>query len=165
MSGLRIATTQDAVLLAIVDRLRLQLSLSNSQCFLSVQPEAQPTVNQNLWMTVSPEDGRIDESAFAGGGQETLFEETFAVITIFSAMRLDRPEHSISFLTEAARGVLIAKRKVLKALAGFDPVNGDGDLILNEPMIPTSCPRPLNDRQRIGDVQLWFSLSYRWDMT
>jgi len=165
MPGLRTTTTQDAVLLAIVDRLRAKLSLSESECFLSVHPEGQPTVNHNLWMTVSPEDGQIDGSAFVGGGAATLFEETFAVITIFSAMRLDRPEHSVSFLTEEARGVLVAKRKVLKALAGFDPTNTDGDMILNEPLIPTSCPRPLNDRQRIGDVQLWFSLSYCWDVS
>lgn len=162
---IRVPATQDAILLAVVARLQTELSLSPSECFLSCHPEATPSVNHNLWMTVSAEDGQIDGSAFAGGGKATLFEETFAVVTIFSAMRLDRTEHSTSFLTDTARGVLIHKRKVLKALAQFDPTNGDGNFILNEPMIPTSCPRPLNDRQRIGDVQLWFSLSYQWDMT
>lgn len=79
--------------------------------------------------------------------------------------RIGWPEHSVSFLTDQARGVLVAKRKVLKALAMFDPANTDGDMILLEPMIPTSCTRPLNDRQRIGAGQIWFSLSDKWDVT
>lgn len=158
------STTQDVVLTRIVTQLRASMSLSDSQCFLSCHPEAQPSVNQNLWITVSPEDGLFDADAFAGGGNETLFEQTFAVITIFSAMRLDRPEHSISFLTDNARGVLIAKRKVLKALSMFDPQDEDDLYLLSEPMAPTNSPRPLNDRQRIGDVQIWFAFSYQWDL-
>jgi hypothetical protein len=163
--SIRVPTTQDAVLLSIVDRLRKELSLNESTCFLSVSPEASPTVDQNLWLTVSPEDGMIDDAAWSGAGQAALIEHTFVVVTIFSAMRLDRPQHSVSFLTDSARGVLVAKRNVLKALAGFDPLNVDGDMLLCEPLTPTTCPRPLNDRQRIGDVQLWFSTVFQWDMT
>ena len=164
MAGQRVPTTQVDVLTAIVKQLQTALGLTESACFLSVHPEAQPTVNQNVWLTVSPEDGQFDDGAWGGGGQAVLIENTWAVITIFSAMRLDRPEHDVAFLTDVVRGVLTVKRKVLKALGTFDPVNSSADFILCQPMAPTNSPRPLNDRLRIGDCQLWFSTIFLWDI-
>lgn len=160
----RVPTTQAAVLQAIVDRLKAALSFSDSQCFLSVHAEPNATVDQNLWITVSPEDGQFDQELLDGAGRSGVAEQTWAVLTIFSQVRLDRPEHDVSMLNDTSRGVLSLKHRVINALTQFDPTNSDGDFILMEPMAPTNSPRPLSDRKKLGDVQLWFSTKFLWDI-
>lgn len=160
-----IPTTQEAVLQAIVDRLREQLDLNPSTCFLSIDPEPCANISHNLFLTVSPDGGQFREGEFAGAGENLVIENTHAVITIFSQIRLDRVEHATSFLTDNARGVLTMKRKVLKALAGHILVDTDGNALLVDYLEPVSAPRPQSDRAKIGDVQLWFSTNFHWDLS
>lgn len=160
----RVNTTQIAVLQAVVARLQAALTLSDLQCFLSVHAEPNATVDQNLWITVSPEMGHFDDDLFAGAGRNAVAENTWAVITIFSEPRLDRTGRDDVLLADPVVGVLSMKHRAINALTGFDPVNGDSNFILMEPMSPTNSPKPLSDRKKIGDVQLWFSTNFTWDI-
>lgn len=157
-----IPTNHADVLTAVVARLRSELVLSESTCFLSNTPEPVETVNHDFFITVSPADGDFDGPTFEGAAENCLIEHAVTSVTIFVRKFMDRAEHVTAMLTDAT-GVLNRKRQVLKALAGHDLKDSGGHSLLVAFVEPTKPMVPLRG-EKIGDCQLFFATPFQWDL-
>lgn len=162
-----VATDQITVLEAVIDRLRKHVTALNaSTCFLSLSDDPPPGVVHNLFVMVSPTNGKFDEGAFAGGAENTVFEDTGVAVTLCSKILLDREGKDEILLTERTRGLLALKRQVLLALLTKGPLqDADGNDLLRNLMAPLSCSEPVYDvDKRLGRITLIFSADFEWAM-
>lgn len=161
----RVASTQAEVLEAIVERLISQIEqLADNTCFLSLTPEPPVNVSQNLFVTVAPLAGTFGEGEFEGGGENVTFERAGVVVTIFSAIKLDRVAHAAEILLDKNRGLLEWKRKILRTLAGHDPTVEGGDETLTELVTPLDSS-PITYDGKHARLMLTFSTDIDWDLT
>jgi hypothetical protein len=164
----RIPTTQSTVLERVVARIIEAVPpLNATTCFLSLDPEPDQRLSQNLFCTVSPMGGEFDQGALAGGGFHTPFENSGVIVSVWSAMALDRPEHAAKVLNDATRGLLRIKRKLLRALTGHDLLDADGNGILIDLMAPLQAqhPRAGSSHEKLTGFSLTFSTNFEWDLS
>ena len=163
-----VATDQITVLEAVIARLIKHVpGLNASTCFLSLSDDPPPGVVHNLFVMVSPTNGRFDDGAFAGGAEHTVFENTGVAVTLCSKVLLDRAGQDAVLLTERVRGLLAIKRQVLLALLTNGPLQDpDGSDLLINLMAPLDSREPVYDTEtRLGRIALVFSADFHWDMT
>ncbi len=163
------STTQADVLLRVRDRLIARISgLTDTTCFLTLEPEPPMELKSNLFVTVCPMSGRFDDGALTGGGQEVAIEEAGVIVTIWSACKLDKAGEATAALTDTTRGVLVLKRKILQALTSHDLLDANGNKMLVDYMQPVTSDIPrasvYGETQKIG-VPLAFSTNFAWDLS
>lgn len=157
----RIDSSYAAVLDAVVKRLRDQLSLNESTCFLSLTPDVPVKTASDVYLTVSPDGGEFDQAAFDGGGDQQLTAETGVRVTVVSTLKLDRTGHDSELVSNASRGVLAVMHDVLRALTGHDLlIDVDGNQALRRLIAPRGFDRPERDSERLGSISLYFGLSF-----
>lgn len=162
-------TTQAEVLLRVQARLISAISSLNvSTCFLTLEPEPPMEVKGNLFLTVCPMSGQFDEGFMVGAGQAGALESAGVIVTIWSACKLDKAGEAGTALTDATRGILAVKRKVLAALTSHDLLNSSGQPMLTAYMKPVSSDVPrasvYNTDQKLG-LPLAFSTEFIWDLS
>lgn len=150
------------ILEKIVARLKTQLSLTDSQCYLTLDPNAKG-YSSDLVYIVSPMSGDFDPSYWEGGGTETLKTDWGISVTIRTAMQLDDAKQQAKFLTDNARGVFPKAKAVIAALAGFDPIDNSGDEQLRDPLIPAGFTLA-KQGYRAGDIIVHFKCNFDWDL-
>lgn len=161
----RIDSNLTAVLDAVIKRLREQLSLSDSTCFLCLSDDVTPKTTSDVFLTVSPDGGEFDQGHFDGGGDEQLTVEGGVRVTIHSTLKLDRTGHDSELLSNASRGVLSVMHEVLRALTGHDLViDTDGNTTLRRLIAPRGFERPERSGERLGRISLYFGLSFDWEL-
>lgn len=166
-----IPTDHATVLQAVVDRLIDQLEdvgVSGKTCFIADEPEIVETPSaDNLFITVCPIDSQFDEGALVGAAENLCIEESGVLVSIHSAMDLDRVEHAKAVLTNSQRGLLVIKQRILKALTGHRLVDGGGNELLVNLIHPMRAQNlvPRNDRTRLKRVSLMFSTDFQWDLS
>lgn len=160
------ATVLSRVLVRMIDTIG---EFNESTCFLTAQPLQEPiaSVQNNLFCTVSPTSGTYDESVFVGAGEHCVIENGGIIIVVYNAMRLDRSSHDSILLTDATRGLLTLKWKIIKALAGHVLQDQEGNSILVNPMAPERAEDIRSMWERpvgLGDMALVFSTDFEWDI-
>lgn len=102
----------------ILDRLRAELDLTETTCFLSsadLAPQRIPPAS--VFVTVSPLAGRFDVGEQTAGN---IYENWSFRVRVYLRLARDRTGHDDRRLVDPADGVFAWKRKVLKALCGRD---------------------------------------------
>ena len=167
-----VATNHSDVLEAVRDRLRDRFDWANeSTCILSLDPHPPLTnVSHDVYATIAPEPGRYDAGAHEGGGENTTFEETGVVITIFSKVKLDRVGHADSMLTDHSRGIMRFKHDLLRAFSGHNlsrgVTSGENNYLLINLMAPLQSAVPSNGYEEdYGFISVAFSTDFEWDLT
>lgn len=160
----RVDVTQETVLKRIVVRLRRQLRLNRSRCYETLEPEApaiQP-VGGGHFVTVAPGDGQFVEGEQA---PPNVTEEWSVLVTVYTRIKLDRLNSDQELLRDASRGLLVLKRKILKALVGHDLTTRAGDTFLRQLLFARHCNRPQHDSERhIGWITIEFGVPFDWEL-
>jgi hypothetical protein len=162
-----IPTTQVAVLDAVIQRLIAEIpSLTPSTCFLSLDPEPTIALSSQVFVTVAPLGGQFDQGVFDGHGAFGILEHSGVLVSAWSSMRLDQNEHAAAVLSDESRGLLVLKQRILKALAGHDLQDADGNSLLTALMEPRSAQHP--QRAAFGERHVGFTLAFAtpfdWDI-
>jgi len=111
-------TTRTAILQWVLDRLRTQLKLSDSQCYLTADAMAPPVIPPgDFFLTVSPGAGQFVLGEAAVGN---LTEHWTFRIRLFVRILRDRSGQDQQRLLDAQRGLFAWQQKVLAALTGAD---------------------------------------------
>ncbi len=168
-------TTEDAVLEAIVARLRSRITefRNENTCFVSLDPEPEEEQRQNIFATVSPADGaHYDQAQFIGAGNDGVREISGFTVTVFSGMKLDRPDEQRQLLLHEQRGLLKLKRDILRALlrnddgSGWMPTNSSGASLLTDFIAPVSAGFPRASASgKYGMLSVTFSANWVWDLS
>ena len=165
-----INVTGNTVLASVVNLLRAALNLDESQCFEVTNADDVPEIPLagDLWVTVAQGDGQ-----FEPGNQDVsqLTEETEVILTAYTRIVTDRTDHAHDLITDPQRGLLEAKRLLLKTmLTGNILTDENGNTFLREyAWITRSSPpqvgRTEEDAPLIGRIQVVCRLSFDWDLT
>lgn len=167
-------TNQDIVLSKVVDRLRSQIVEFNAKntCFVSLDPEPEEEQRQSIFATVSPIDGEYDQGTFDGAGRHGVLERSGFTVTVFSLVKLDRPDEQFQALQHESRGLLILKKKVLQAiLVGDDggtwmPTNASGASLLTDFIAPVRAGFPMAaDNSKHAKLSVTFLANWQWDLS
>jgi hypothetical protein len=163
----RIDSTPDVIFPLLVDRLIDQVDgLGASNCFLSLEPDTVPgTISGDFCVIVSPAPHwRFDESLFDGGEEELAHVVWQVVFTIHCLANVDEAGRDAEFFTNKTLGVMRTATNVLKAILGFDPVDGDGNKVLAQPIQPSDGSIDRETRNQ-GFLQFGTSINFNWDLT
>ena len=163
----RIDISQADVLVFLRDALRNALALDDRTCFIALDSHlTAPPPSGDLFVTIVPGASTFDSELQIGGGQQQLTEEWHLTITFYCRGRLDQSGHADAILLEDARGLYVAKRKVLQALVAEDLADESGDTFLRQLTPVVSCSEPDWDKDRqIAWMSLGFTLQWDWDLT
>lgn len=162
----RIDSTPGIIILAIKQRLIDQVQLcNNATCSINADPDA---VSQSMpgefHYVISPSPSfNFDPSAFDGGAQRQCSTEWIFAVTVHCQNENDETGSDEVFITSQNLGVFSRIDEVLKALAGHDLQDKDGNEILHNPIFPHTgyFHRPTS---REGSVQIGFHLGFDWDL-
>ena len=167
----RIDVTEADVLLALLTRLRLQLSLDENACFETLDPlDLSVLPSGDFFVSVMQGGGTFEEGMQIGGGASQLMEEARFVITYYTRIKLDRGDRAEHILRHAGRGISAAKRAVLKAITAFDLTvasgAGAGSTFLRQLTTIVSASAPAFDKPlALAYAQLDLKLPFDWDLT
>lgn len=161
-------TDQGDILAAIRDKLITDIAdFNDSTCFLTLKP-VPPLIGSagNLFCTVCPDNSSFNEGVFEGAGEAFLEENGGAIVSVFSRIRLDRNQRATEALTNAARGLLnVYKKAVLKALAGQQLTDADGNEILDNLLMPSGFTTPQLAEEDVIGFSLHFHTDFDWNLS
>lgn len=163
------ATDQVTVLEGIVKQITQNVTALGSyvNCFVSDDPEPSEEIQDNLFCTVTVYGGAFDDAPFVGGGPYGVNEASRFLVTIWSRIETDMQERSYNAATDADRGLLVLKKQVLKALAGQQLYDAQGNPILLEAIRPIQSLNPPG-RSASGDFSslgIVFEAQFSWDLS
>lgn len=164
----RINSNVDIILQRTVARLIDQIDCATeSTCFITDDPDA---VNVGLpgdiWYTVSPGvSGSFLDPFFDGGGQEQAMVDTLIAVTIHNIQLHDEVGRGEEFFADDDRGMFDLAKPVLKAIAGYDLQDESGNEILCQPFFPRDYNVHRDTKQRLGKMQIAFSVKFDWDLS
>lgn len=164
----RIDSTQDAILTAVVARLREILQLGEALCYETLEPLTDPPIPKGgeYFLTVSPGDGTFDEALQAGGGRFQVTELGSVTVTAYAKIRLDPGDRATEILHTVGRGMAHIKAAILDALVGHDLEDAAGDLLLRHPLYAMRSWRPqYNPDTGIARVAVGFGVDFDWDLS
>ena len=163
-----IFTDESTVLQSVVDKLVTDLSdlgVTESTCFIVLDPdEANCPRGSSLFITVSSMDSHFDSPGLDGSGAAFCNEIGGVNVTIHTMNKMDEYSGIQSTMTDAARGVLLYKKRILTSLTGMQLTSGSDDLL-------SSLLRPLHsDKGRPGNggmifrKSVTFAVEFAWDL-
>ncbi len=172
---LRGATTQDLILIAIVDRLRGKIADYNDQnCWESDDPVPDSHDGGDEFCTVCFGDGSFPNEFFAGGGDATLTEMGSIIIAPSVLFRGDRPRRRRRRLVgnsadTKAKSLLNRKRQILTALFAdhWDLADGAKPLLRDMPS-PVRCTAPgeiMVGQAKYSQMRLTIETTFDWDLS
>lgn len=163
----RVDITQADAVESFVKAIRSSLQVDEKAVWLTTNPLGKQNFppGHDFFATVHVGDGTWP-FADGEGVAEQAYEDVDMEVTIYSRIALDQPDKATSLLLDADRGLLPAKRKVLKSLLGSDLTTGpDGDTFLRELIKCKGSSRPEYDStEGVGWLTLKFGLSYDWSL-
>lgn len=168
-------TDQVEVFEAILDRLRDQIPEFNkpNTCFIVADPEQfLPEERQTLCLTVAPHAGDFDAEAFTGGGDDVVLERSGFTVTVWSRIKLDRPDEQTIAVKDTQRGLFPLKQKILRAILvddtdgeGWMPTDNAGAPLLTDYIAPVSAGFPAVMHKGCITLSIAFSLNWAWDLS
>lgn len=162
-------TTPDEILTLAVARLIEQIDgLTPATCVVVDNPDdAPPTTPRSpfCYTVAFAPTGKFDESAFDGGATMMATVDAVLVVTVHRIASNDKAGSAESFLLDRNNGIFAAgMRPVLKALAGHDLLDKDGNGILAQPLFPVDWDVHRESARR-GSIQVGFRAIFDYDLT
>lgn len=163
-------TNQIVILQAIVDRIRSEINDSfgsEATCFISDVPWPAIEIHDTIICTVSPSSAQFVQEEPTGAGPAGVVELASFQVSVWSKIQLDQMERSVLALTDPDRGILVLKRRVLKALAGQQLYSTDGQPLLISYLRPISATHPAAGKAQdeFASFSIAFQGSYYWDLS
>jgi len=163
----RIDVTQSAVLDRLVEFLRAELPLEERSCYLAIEPLSPPVIPKSgdYFVTVSPGPGNFVE------GEQVpvnVTEEWSITVTAYTRVRLDSTDHHRQLMLNASRGLIILKRRLLKALVGVDlaiEANGTEGFLRNYLYAKSATQPQWDEKKGIAWIGVDFGVDFDWDLT
>lgn len=153
------------ILEAVAARLRTQLAIDSTKCFISDNPDAEPPSAAEIYYVVSPAvKGSFDASMFSGGAQSLTTVNTMIVITIHRSSQRDEAERGNEMFAHETDGLFVLARPVIKALAGWAPTNASSNINVNQPLFPDNYSVFRNSRDS-SSFQVAFHVQFDWDLS
>lgn len=165
------ATTHEAVLSAVVAKLRTEIAelSSESACFLSDTASPGVEIHENLFCTVSPASSTFEDRPPVGAADQGIVEVALIQVTLWSRMLLDRLDHSVRSLTDNSRGLLKYKHRILQSLAGsqlyLDAPDNSVPLLIDY-LQPTQALHPHSSKitDDLRSFTVVFKARFYWDL-
>jgi len=160
---MRVDVTQTDVLELVVKHLREQLELNERTCWETIEPLAvQIPRGGPFFVTVAPGEGQFEPGEQA---PRNITEEWSITVTGYTRPKVDSTDHDEKLLRDAARGLLVVKHKILKALVGEDIQNKNRDEFLRQLLYAQHSSRPQFDKEKgIGWISIDFGVEFDWDL-
>jgi hypothetical protein len=136
------------VLPYLLTRLISVTGLPAERCFVS-QADEQPydaQADQYLWLRV--EDGGEDQGIRDGAGRLDARETVTLTVTARTRLALDEPGRDLSWMTHASLGHLRLAHAVKKALDGWQPTDGESNVLTTCPIRLLTPRKPRKDRKQ-----------------
>lgn len=154
---------------AIMNRLQDITGLSADNCFWYLPAargqRAQPPAPSDLFVTVAPDGGNFDASAYHGGGDNQLTVETGFTVSVHRTWHLDAGNVDTHFLMND-EGIAELLMQIIVGMTGFDPLTGDGHYHVRELIRPTGFTQPWrSDDEHVGGFDVQFELTFDIDMS
>ena len=159
--------TQSNVLTSIVAILRNALSLSDRQCFETLEPLAPPVIPKggDFFVTVAPGEGIFVDGEQAAGN---CTEEWSVIVTGHSRIVVDSADHDEKLLQDTTRGLLVLKARILAALVGAEPTSG-GNEFVRDLVFAQRAERPqagfMKNSANVASLSIYFGVNFDWDLT
>lgn len=162
-----IPTDHATVLQAVVDRLIDQLpdlGFSERTCFLAPDREIiEPNRSGKICCTVTSMDSQFGDEALTGGAENVCIEHSGVVVTPHTAIKLDAVERLDAVLKDTTRGLLVMKKRILKALTGHRLQDPDGnELLVNLPHPLHASRTAYNSVTGLAWLSVTFSTDFEW---
>ncbi len=162
----RVATSLADILDALAAQLAAGLSLASHLVFATDRDDDEILATappNDFFISIHPEDFVFDMGLAAGAGREAIGTDGTLRICLWSSLNVDRAGRGEEWLKNATRGVLVKWRDVVSNLQIFDPVDGSGFGILEEPMrcVRWSVRRPKATK---GLPRLFGKLESVWEV-
>lgn len=161
-------TTQTEVLERVRARLLAAIKqLQDPTCYLSLDPEPDEQVKGDLFVSLAPMGGVFDQEWLTGAGQEGCREQSGVIVSVWSRVMLDKFQSAKAALTDADRGLLPWKHRILASLTDHDLLDASGNPILTDRMQPVTSDHPKQAmyRQGMTGFSLAFSTNFIWDLS
>ena len=159
----RIDSPYGDILSAFVERLRGEIGLDESVCFLAEDPTVKPPNPGDFFYIVTPDPVlNFIEGNLVGGGRSQLSVATQVFITVTSTQQLDEPGHSTAKMLNPSLGLLPRMTALLTALAIKELTNADGSKLLNQPMHPKNIILNDDGGRETSSVQLILDIEFDW---
>ena len=162
----RIDIAQTDVLESIRLRVKTQLNLDDSACFLVVESGKPPPFppGADFFVTVGQGEGTFELEEQVEGNTT---EYSVVTVTGFSrCTRLDASNDYQELMRNTSRGLLPVKKKILAALVGHDLLDGYGNSFLRQLLYAARAGIPQVDAEAgIAWVSIDFGVGFDWDLT
>lgn len=164
----RIDTDQGTILESIKARLIASLGLHESHVLEVVEPLQPPDIlpSGDNWVSIAMGGSTFP---FEEQGIPQVREDFEVHVTGYTKISLDQQGDDAAFLhKDATRSILLLKRKILIALAGWDLETDDipAEKFLASLLYAKSATAPTYDASKlIGWVMITFGVEFDWDMT
>lgn len=162
-----VETDFNDVLEAVMRRLIDQVEgFTASNCVISDETEPSTPFSGNVMCFVSPMGGEFDAEWLVGGGEHQCKENTGVLISVWTQMKLDPKQRTEQALTNRSRGLVVFKKRILKALTGHRLLDESGNELLTDLMAPRSSVhvRKSEESKSVG-FSLSFSTDFLWNLT
>lgn len=162
-----VATDFTDILEAVKTRLIAEVEgFTESNCIVSDEDQPAQPLSGNVMSFVSPMGGDFDAEWLAGGAENQCKENTGVLVSVWTQMKLDPKQRIEQVLTNRTRGLILFKKRILKALTGHRLLNSDGNELLTELMAPrNSVHMRRSDDGKSAGFSLSFSTDFLWDLT
>lgn len=160
----RADTTPIDLLHWVLQRLRSELALTSSTCFLAADDLAPAQLPPAaVFLTVTPLEGafRVPEQTVGNAYEDWAFR-----VRIYLRLARDRPGADESRLVHPADGILAWKRKVLRALCGQDIATANiGGTLAATASTRLVWLRTQKQEVEYASLAIDFTLPLGWDLT
>lgn len=145
----------DALKAHLTEHLR---DATRDSVIVATNPDDEHQGPGDVQFTLTPGGFTFLQQAFDGGARETFRTEWMVELTVRLFAQVDDPDRDEHVIRET----LILADSVLTALAGWNPRNSDGYMLLAEPCWPMQGSAATRMRRENGDIGLQLRLVFDW---
>ena len=136
--AVRVRSTLETILPKVKDQVVKSADTELSQVFVSLQTDEEIATHppSDRFFVLTPDVYPVDVGALAGGGKYTLLFEGTLQLAYWVRYSTDQAYRNDRYLLDPEDGVLRVWTNVLAGFTNpmFDPLNGDGNYLMAEPM-------------------------------
>ena len=118
------------------------------------------------FIVIAPSRYAADQADFAGGGTDLLTWDGVLAVAFWNRLSVDMANTDQKFLTDATLGILAQWKHIQTALSMFDPVDANGNGLLEQPMRPIAFEvRPRKRKSEWGKLASWWGIKWQQDLS
>lgn len=155
-------TGMDVLLPLIQQRLMLVTTFPEERVIIDARDDEDDLKSQADQYVLLRGGGGSPGPDFQGAGRNSLVLNEEIVCILHTRLQTDEATSDAQFLTNRSLGHYVARGLIWSALAGFQPVDADGNWLVTEPIWPRTYSKPRKSKARPGwgSSSLAFNVQY-----